>query len=545
MGAALMWCELLAAALLFVALETAWAARGRRLRRLWVATIGLVLAAPSLVTVLAGLGVFGRHLEELGLVLWFGKALTWGLAFVAGFALVIGIGWRRPGAGLAPHAAAWPRRSLWLWLGGAVLAVGFTFWNLDLAARADLAIARQEAGAALLDMSQPPVAEADNAAPLYLRASAELGDVSHAVLRPWSQPLYWAHDPGEKLSFRDAELVEVIQRHQKAIGLLRKAAAMPGCHFPDFNRASDFWTRWEGSSRNQERLHQGLLLLVLDAGVAADQGETRRAFDDVDAALGMTHHLGRIWRMWGSEVLAWRALEKILPLVPDGKEPLPALRIPEPIGLVRDARAEEALLSMILPMALSDPSPLIDRQPNAAWFYRLMLPPVRVAFTGETIADLRHALTAFNRAPLWARDETPKAWSDLEQSAKTPLVGAFGETFLRPKFLRVTEDASTLAGLRATAPTGLAVANYRRKHGKLPTKIDELVPEFLPAIPRDPRDEQPLALRHEANGVVVIYPPRDVAVLDGPEPARRRLRSSIFRVYPPRANEAQQPKADN
>ena len=48
-------------------------------------------------------------------------------------------------------------------------------------------------------------------------------------------------------------------------------------------------------------------------------------------------------------------------------------------------------------------------------------------------------------------------------------------------------DASSQA-----ADAAIAVELFRRKHGKLPTKLDELVPEFLPQLPLDPFDGQPL-----------------------------------------------------
>jgi len=51
------------------------------------------------------------------------------------------------------------------------------------------------------------------------------------------------------------------------------------------------------------------------------------------------------------------------------------------------------------------------------------------------------------------------------------------------------------ARIRATADladTAIAIERYRRKHGKLPEQLDELVPEFLPQVPTDPHDGQPL-----------------------------------------------------
>ncbi len=47
-------------------------------------------------------------------------------------------------------------------------------------------------------------------------------------------------------------------------------------------------------------------------------------------------------------------------------------------------------------------------------------------------------------------------------------------------------------GTNASADTALAIEQFRRANGKLPESLDELVPEFLAAIPMDPMDGEPL-----------------------------------------------------
>ena len=45
------------------------------------------------------------------------------------------------------------------------------------------------------------------------------------------------------------------------------------------------------------------------------------------------------------------------------------------------------------------------------------------------------------------------------------------------------------------ADAAIAVERYRRKEGKLPQRLDDLVPDFLPQIPTDPFDGRPLRYR--------------------------------------------------
>jgi hypothetical protein len=40
--------------------------------------------------------------------------------------------------------------------------------------------------------------------------------------------------------------------------------------------------------------------------------------------------------------------------------------------------------------------------------------------------------------------------------------------------------------------TAIAIERYRRKTGRWPERLDQLVPDFLPQVPLDPFDGQPL-----------------------------------------------------
>jgi hypothetical protein len=63
---------------------------------------------------------------------------------------------------------------------------------------------------------------------------------------------------------------------------------------------------------------------------------------------------------------------------------------------------------------------------------------------------------------------------------------------------QVRSEAAIRCGVAA-----IAVERYRRAHGAWPASLDELVPAYLRAVPRDPLGKQPLRYRHLADGVVV------------------------------------------
>jgi hypothetical protein len=63
---------------------------------------------------------------------------------------------------------------------------------------------------------------------------------------------------------------------------------------------------------------------------------------------------------------------------------------------------------------------------------------------------------------------------------------------------------TSLEARRRAALTAIAVQHFRlAKNGAIPERLEELVPRFLPAVPRDPFDGQPLRYRRLPTGFVV------------------------------------------
>jgi hypothetical protein len=66
----------------------------------------------------------------------------------------------------------------------------------------------------------------------------------------------------------------------------------------------------------------------------------------------------------------------------------------------------------------------------------------------------------------------------------------------------ILKEANGLAQVRL-AQTALAVESFRLAQGKLPEKLDELVPQFLSTVPSDPFDGQSLRYHRLAKGYVI------------------------------------------
>jgi hypothetical protein len=58
---------------------------------------------------------------------------------------------------------------------------------------------------------------------------------------------------------------------------------------------------------------------------------------------------------------------------------------------------------------------------------------------------------------------------------------------------------------RQITVTAIALKRYQLKHGNYPPDLDSLVPEFVPSVPFDPVDGQPLHYRPKADGTFLLY----------------------------------------
>ena len=94
---------------------------------------------------------------------------------------------------------------------------------------------------------------------------------------------------------------------------------------------------------------------------------------------------------------------------------------------------------------------------------------------------------------------------------------------LLPALSRAGTRFATFESRRRAALTAIAVEQYRLVHdGRVPDNLDQLLPEFLSEIPKDPFDGQPLRFRVLRPGYVVYSIGCDRKDNEGKErPAKR------------------------
>jgi hypothetical protein len=70
---------------------------------------------------------------------------------------------------------------------------------------------------------------------------------------------------------------------------------------------------------------------------------------------------------------------------------------------------------------------------------------------------------------------------------------------------RMLDRVFTVEAARELTLTAVALKRYQLRHGQYPAQLPALVPEFLPALPRDPEDDQPLRYRLKPDGAFLLY----------------------------------------
>ena len=76
--------------------------------------------------------------------------------------------------------------------------------------------------------------------------------------------------------------------------------------------------------------------------------------------------------------------------------------------------------------------------------------------------------------------------------------------------------------------TAIALKRYQLKHGNYPADLNSLAPDFLPAVPIDPVDGQPLRYRPNANGTFLLYSVGENGVDDGGDASLEKGITSLY-----------------
>ncbi|MGD0770497.1 MAG: hypothetical protein ABSB42_20115 [Tepidisphaeraceae bacterium] len=359
--------------------------------------------------------------------------------------------------------------------------------------------------------------DAQNAAPLYEEAFARLRDnkEEEQVQNP---------PTGNSDNFDPDEpaTITFLSHQAKTIALLRRAAALPACRFDqDLLDAPDISAKLPGL--NEERNAANVLNLHAREEIA--HGHASLAIDDAAAILRMSRQVGQRPLLMSAlvgisiDALGNWTLEEALPAVKNPNE-LSGLRLEEPESLGRmfqqALRGEERYGLTLYGNMPASQVEIVNGK--AVWVQDTRLLSSGAGLVGaffrvffldpDAYIKLLENFQNVSVQPYFkVRDQLPDVHNVKSGS------GLF-TSILAPSLSRAFDTLARVEAGDACAQTAVAMTRFRLDHGMFPSHLDDLVPNYLDAVPIDPFDGQPLRLAIK-NGQWIIYSVGPDGVDDG------------------------------
>jgi hypothetical protein len=501
----LLWIESLLVCLLFaVFLITVGLRRKSWIARYALCGIGIfppMLALGSWAAVAAFMRI-KWGMQHSGLV----GAVALLLCYVGGVAAIVMVAARHDAGGVC-RAFFWSLGRLaaaWLVV---VALLAMTFWNMDLQSQVQVQALRAEAGALALSVVPPPIPDADNAARLYELATQQYQAATVAADKDVDY---------SQLDLRSPEVAEYLQRQQKALEIVRRAADMPGCRFErDYSKLG----RDDLVSElvpQLGRFRADARLLALAAKAEATNGSTDLALADCRRIYAIGAHAGSpptlisVLVTMAIDGLADETVVKVLPCV-TSRAPLAAFAAPDPraMALMFDQalRAEEALgLASFCDFASGSQGHVMTKATRGTVWFLWMREDL------ESYRDLMRREQVFAQQPYY---EATAAQQRVEGKVKT---GQGYGPLTRIIASALQSELRTMAKAQAresSVAVACAATCYRLDHGAYPPTAALLVPAYLAAIPTDPFDGRPMRFKKRDDGSVAIYSVGPDGVDDG------------------------------
>ncbi len=282
------------------------------------------------------------------------------------------------------------------------------------------------------------------------------------------------------------------------------------------------------------------VLLQWDAELALEDGDRPRAVDDLLAALNTSRSVGdeplllsQLVRI-GARSVATRSMERIAAHVELTEEQLARLQTAwaadadEPL-LLYGLRGERAAYDTYFRNLCNGTITLDGEAPRALNSFGWWI--MRVRFIKEHAHYIRWMTQAVEIAKRLPHEQPPLLAAIAERGEPDMI---FSQLLL-PAAEKCAGAWHRSLGEARCAVVGIACERFRLRHKRWPDTLAELVPAFLPAIPLDPYNGQPLRYAKSDAGVVVYSVGKDLSgaggSLDIPEPQPNTF--ARFRLWNP------------
>ena len=515
MSYAFFFLAALAAGLTWAAVFVAAAARvqhGWQTRLLVAAGVLLPLVAwlPWVgITGFLALGLGGPRLEPN----WFPQVLTVWVATVVGSIWITLAGLRSGRLADESRGRTWPLGKLAVAFVASKLAAAGVLTALDHSVVSQARFLRIEA-AQLIDNNLPPqVSDAENAAPLYIQASANLdSDAEFGAV----EQLQADDEPG---LFDRPEVTAALARHTETVALLEQAATRDVCRF------TRDWTRPSFALLLPEiqAMRRSARLVALAARRDAANGDASAGLAKVEMIAAFAQHAASepllITMLVGLalDAMADETLMQVLPAITEADADalahleLPTVRTAMPRAFFgEEAFGLSAFADVIdgegdaIGLLQDDLGPvLIGRHSPVGMLFRVFLIPSDLAGYRRFLHTYQQqAASGRSYAALRSTSET----LDTELRESPP--GILSALVL-PALNSVLEAGFREEARHAARDILIAATRQRLATGRLPESLEAIDARWLPLPPGDPftgerlTDREPLHVRFDAQGLTV------------------------------------------
>jgi hypothetical protein len=408
----------------------------------------------------------------------------------------------------------------------AVVVVAFITWRINLSREVDakltaLRAAGMPASGAELNDYYPAVPANQNAAPVMAQAFALMrnfpdsrsNEVANFTIPARGHP--WT-------AAREKLLSDYVAMNAAALGRMRAAIKLPDCRYP-----VDYTPGPGTLLLHLQKLHNLAEIVRYESLLAGESGDTANAAVAIENLLGMAHTLDKEPDLIAQLVrisftaMAKESLERCLNITNLNRAELselaPGFSAADKTNvMVRALIGERAINTPVFIEASQTPEAakgLVEGAQTVGGFADPMLDfwlihlPRFFEVTGFWDRDLLFYLNNMETnialdhfAPprsLAAADNFKKAEKEVEQNHYY-----LSKLFLEALSSAVVKEAKNLAYLRVSI-AAVAVERFRVAHGQLPQSLNDLVPQFLSAVPADPFDGKPLRYHRLAKGYVI------------------------------------------
>jgi hypothetical protein len=426
----------------------------------------------------------------------------------------------------------WPRGKLLIASLIALALFFMTFWNLDLEARQKLAALQTEMNAVAFSLEPAKIPDSENAAPIYERA-AEVLNAKDTVEKEWENWLCELDGNPPKFDIKDPRVAAFFKQKNAVLVLLYEATQKPGCVFDHLDK--EYWPPdFEDMNLQIRGMRQFSRFLSLHAQWEAANGNISSALRDVQSLYRLARHQCSdpllIVHLLGIAIdgVATRTFEKVLETGQPTADDLERLKIENPVShqkIMQKTFRRESLIGWSFLSQFAGkrmPSMLLDENtlPFPVLFSGVQA-IYRVFLMQSEVAAMREFYEEMNRAaslPYYelSTEALEKKFKNLcSQNTVGPCSAVLSLLF--PAISAARQSAARADAEHNTAELALAATRYRLKNGRFPKKLEELLPDYLFLVPTDPFDGKPMKYKTTEKGVVIysIGPDR---VDDGGKP---------------------------